>query len=111
MGTPTTYSYNTTDDMPDGKVNPDRLKSEIEASAIVTALDAINTSGGSSSQGVVTGGTLDIVFKDPLSAGDQTILDGDTTDPAGGLLADHDNSASPWVRSQPTPAALAERVR
>ena len=50
----------------------DKLESEIQTSAIVTALDYINTSGDD----------CDIWFKDALSAGDETILDG--------LVAAHD---------------------
>jgi hypothetical protein len=44
-----------------------RLTSEIQESAIVTALDYINMSAGE---------TVDIWFKDALSGGDQTVLDG-----------------------------------
>ena len=64
----TKYSYDTTDDFPDGKVNPGRFQEEIRASAIVTALDYIETNGGSYSDGVVTGGTCDVWFKAALSS-------------------------------------------
>jgi hypothetical protein len=81
----TTYTYSIADDFPGGAVNTAKLHAEIQASAIVTALEGINTSGD----------VIEIVFKDALSAGDKTILDGDTTGPAGGLIAAHDNTASP----------------
>lgn len=45
-------------------VNSDQLAKEIQQSAIVTALDHVNTAGSS----------LSIFFKNPLSEGDQTIL-------------------------------------
>jgi hypothetical protein len=83
----TTYTYNITNDLPDGKVNSGNLHVEIVASSIATTLKSVNTDGGTYSYGVITGGTLKIIFTDALSAGDKTILDGDTTAPAGGLLA------------------------
>ena len=77
----TTYTYSISADMPGGAVSTSNLDAEIRTSSIVTALERID----------VTGDVLDIIFKDSLSAGDKTILDGDTTSPAGGLLADHDS--------------------
>lgn len=50
------------------KPNSDRLKKEIQDSAIVTALDHIDTDDGAQ--------MCDIWFKDALSGGDVTILDG-----------------------------------
>jgi hypothetical protein len=89
----TSYDYDVSANFPDGKVNTARLQDEIRASSIVTALERIDTAGGSlSQQNVLTGGSIYIVFKATLSAGDKTILDGDTTNPAGGLIAAHDNS-------------------
>jgi hypothetical protein len=67
-------------DFPDSQINPENLASEIRASPIVTALDYVSTSGS----------TVYIVFKATLSSGDKTLLDGDTTAPAGGLIAAHD---------------------
>lgn len=92
----TAYTYDVTNDLPGGAVNPSRLADEIRASSIVIALERIDLSGGAKDGvGRYTGGSLDVVFKDALSAGDKTILDGDVmTAPAGGLLAAHDNSAS-----------------
>jgi hypothetical protein len=87
----TTYSY-VAADFADSKLNPSNLAAEIRASAIVTALDRIDSAGGTLSQGVVISPTgVDIVFKDALSSGDKTLLDGDTTGPAGGLIAASDN--------------------
>ena len=88
----TTYTYNITNDMPGGKVNSGNLHIEIEASAIATTLKGIQTSGGDFSESTITGGTMYIVFTDALSAGDKTLLDGDTAGPAGGLLAANDNT-------------------
>ena len=91
----TTYSY-VAADFAGSKLNPTNLAAEIRASAIVTALDRIDTAGGVSSQGVIIGPTgVDIVLKDALSAGDKTLLDGDTAGPAGGLIAASDNGPSP----------------
>lgn len=79
-----TYEYNIANDLPDGAVNVETLKTEITNSAITIALDYISTNAT----------TLYIVFKNPLPSADKTILDNDTTNPAGGLLAAHDNSDS-----------------
>lgn len=76
----TTYAYSISADMPAGKVNPSKLKREIEASQIATELERIDTDGDS----------LLIVFADALSVGDKTLLDGDAAAPAAGLLAVHD---------------------
>ncbi len=64
MPTPTKYTYGIIADTPNDRVNPTTLESEIDASAIVTALDFIETAAD----------VLDIWFKDPLSGGDQTLL-------------------------------------
>jgi len=77
----TTYTYSVSLDFPGGKVNLDHLTSEIQASAITIALDRIDLSGDQ----------VGIVFKDDLGA-QQSILDGETTHPAGGLIAAHDSS-------------------
>lgn len=78
------YVYSVANDFPDGAVNPTKLDSEIRASSIVTALDGI----------VVVGDVLTIYFKAALSAPDKTTLDGNTTNPAGGLIAATDNTPS-----------------
>jgi len=77
----TKYTYSITNDFPGGAVNTTNLKNEIQASVIVTSLNRIDTAGA----------VIDIWFNAALSAGDETILDGDTTNPAGGLIAAHDN--------------------
>jgi hypothetical protein len=87
----TTYSY-VAADFAGSKLNPAHLAAEIAASAIVTALSGISMTGGTTAQGVVSNPTgVDIVFKAALSAGDKTVLDGDTAGPAGGLIAASDN--------------------
>lgn len=55
-----TYAFSA---FPNSKVEPSSLTAEIGASAIVTALDFIDTNTA-----------CDIWFKDPLSGGDQTLL-------------------------------------
>jgi hypothetical protein len=62
----TKYTYSISTDFPNQVVNATRLKNEVVASAIVTAIDYINTSGDD----------CDLWFKAALSEGDETILDG-----------------------------------
>ena len=80
----TTYTYSISQDIIAGAVDPTRLSHEIDDSSISTALARIDTSGD----------TLDVVFADALSAGDKTTLDGDTTNPCGGIIGNH--SGIPW---------------
>lgn len=80
----TLFTYSEANDFPNGSVNTEKLHDEILASAITVALLAVRK----------TGDVVEIEFKADLSAGDKTILDGDTTNPAGGLIAAHDNSPS-----------------
>ena len=76
------YQYTISEDFPNGKINVDTLSAEIRLSTIITALDSI----------IVNGDTCDIIFKSELSTEDKTTLDGDTTNPCGGLIAQHDNT-------------------
>lgn len=64
--TATKYTYTISTDFPNAAVSSDRLVQEIGASAIVTALDHIDTGNDA----------CDVWFKDQLSAGDETVLDG-----------------------------------
>lgn len=91
---PTTYTNDVTLDMPGGKVNPGRLHNELtELPAIAKAvLDAAVMAGTSLGNGVIQGGTLKVTFDDALSAAEKTAYDGDTSGPAGGALADHDDA-------------------
>jgi hypothetical protein len=82
----TTYSYTLSTDFPSGQINAEKLENEIYASAITRSLSRIDVNNG--------GDSVDVVFNDALTAGDKTILDNDTTGPAGGLIAAHDNSAT-----------------
>lgn len=84
----TAYIYSIADDFPAGGVNQERLGREIGESSIVTSLVSIITGTGGNSD------RIDIIFADALSSGEKTALDGNTSDPAGGLIAAHDNS--PW---------------
>ncbi len=61
----TKYTYSISSDFPNQKEDTDRLTQEIADSAIVTALDYIDTAGDD----------CDIWFVDALSGGDQTTLD------------------------------------
>lgn len=75
------YIYDISNDFPLGIVNTDNLKTEINESSIVTALDYISTSGN----------TITIRFKATLSAEDKTSLDDDRVGPCGGLIANHNS--------------------
>lgn len=90
MPTVTKYSYVLPADVPQG-VAVGNLTSEINApgSGIVVQVDHIDA----------TAATLDIYMKDVLPSAEKTALDGDTTGPAGGLLAAHD----PAVVNDPVP--------
>lgn len=86
----TTYSYTISTDFPGGKVNTSNLKEEIQQSSVITiSLNRIDTSGD----------TLDIVFNNSLPSGDKTVLDGDVTGPAGGLIALHDSTVKELPRN------------
>lgn len=93
----TSYTYSISTDFPGGAVNPAKLKDEITASnsGITIQVERIDTSGD----------TLTLVMKDALPAAQKTLLDGDTTAPAGGLIASHDNSKT----SDATPVSLTEK--
>lgn len=75
----TSYTYSIASDFPATGLNVDGLKDDIQKSAIVTALERID----------VLGDACSIVFKDALSSGDKTLLDNDTSGPAGGIIAAH----------------------
>jgi hypothetical protein len=64
--TATKYTYSITDDTLNGALYTDTLVTSIRNSAIVTALDYVDSSGD----------VLDIWMKAALSGGDETILDG-----------------------------------
>ena len=89
-----TYTYNVSTDFIDGRVNPGKLGQEISASAIGTTLLRIDTAGGSTDGHIVTGGLAMVIFESELSSGDKTLLDGDSSSPAGGLLAAHSPTGS-----------------
>ncbi len=74
----TKYTKSISSDFPNQKVNAGRLATEIQASAIVTALDYISTSGDD----------CDIWFKAELSEGDQTTLTSVCAAHSGEPLAD-----------------------
>lgn len=88
------YSYSIANDFPATGLNTGRMQHEIQDSDIAVAIDRIDTEGD----------TADIWFKDVLSAGDKTILDGDTTGPAGGLIAAH--NGQPWESIAVAPVIL-----
>ena len=80
----TTYTYSITNDTANGVATTQSLVTEVQASAIVTALDRIDTAGDD----------LNVVFKDALSAGDKTILDG--------LVSSHQGEPVPATTKQVT---------
>jgi hypothetical protein len=86
----TKYTYSISGDFPNAKVNSDSLTIEIQASAIVTALDRIDTAGD----------VCDIWFKDALSAGDETVLDA--------VVAAHQGVAPPWAPTNAVGAPIIE---
>ena len=81
----TTYIYTISTDMPGGDVKPGRLKKECTDDGTVPTPVRVKRSGDQ----------LNVVFDPALTAGQKTAFDGDTTGPAGGLLAAHDNQAYP----------------
>lgn len=66
MATPTSYSYTVATAFPNAAVDLDSLTTQIQASAIVIALDHIT----------VASGACAVWFKDALSGGDEAVLDG-----------------------------------
>ncbi len=79
--------FSVLDDMPGspaGSVNQENLEADIIASAITKTFVSMRTDMD----------VLSILFDDDLTAGDETILHGDVTGPAGGLLAAHDNASN-----------------
>jgi len=104
MATPTNYTYSIPLDCPDGAINPGKLQTAIQNSAISISLNYISTDGGVANGQVITLGTITIFFNDALDAANRTILDGNNgsggvntglpsaTHPAAGLIASTDNS-------------------
>jgi hypothetical protein len=83
-----TYTYSVSADFPEQSVNLANLEREIRLSSIVTALDST----------VLDGDTLSIIFKSQLSVADKTTLDGNASAPAGGLIAQHNSTATQQPR-------------
>ena len=67
------------------KCDADRLDEDIRNSAITVALDGVQ----------IVGDTVTIDFKADLSAGEETVLHGDITGPAGGLVGSHSGEPLP----------------
>jgi hypothetical protein len=63
----TVYTYNIATETANGRVNTTDLTAEILASSITIAVARIDTSGGAASQGVVTGGSMDVVMKEAIT--------------------------------------------
>ncbi len=80
------YTFDLALDFPAGAINEGKLHAEIAASAIAEDIDE----GGVA----VDGNAVTVTFPNALTAGDETILHGDITGPAGGLIAAHDNTTS-----------------
>lgn len=73
----TKYTYSISTDFPNHKEDSDRLTVEIQQSAILTALDHIDTNADE----------CDVWFKAELSSGDETVLDGVVAAHSGEPLA------------------------
>ena len=93
----TNYTYSISTDFPNQIVATDRLTQEIQSSAIVIALDFINTNGDD----------CDIWFKDALSGGDETILDGLVAAHTGDALPDEGLSVNIVVPNETITTAYA----
>lgn len=79
------FVFTISTDIVSGLCDTDRLDEEIRQSAITVALDGVSTAGD----------TVTIDFKADLSAGEETILHGDVTGPAGGLVGPHSGEPLP----------------
>ena len=80
---PFKYSYDVPQDFPSGLINPANLDREIRAeSGILTHLNRVDTRGR----------TANVIFSVELPPGEKTVLDNNTTNPAGGLIAQHDST-------------------
>lgn len=83
------YTYKISEDLPDGQVNVVNLKEEVLANTDITkALDRIDLYPYGDMD------RLDIVFREALSVSGKTSLDGDTDNPAGGMLSSHDYTST-----------------
>lgn len=81
----TQFQFTISTDVVSGEVDEARLDEEIRNSSITIAIDGVS----------VAGDTLTIDFKADLSAGEETVLHGDTTGPAGGLVGGHSGEPLP----------------
>jgi hypothetical protein len=86
----TIYTYLKPTDFPGGEVCLDNLENEIKASAVTTVLNGISAINN----------TVHIVFADALTPQEKTVLDGDISAPAGGLIAAHNNIPLPPFRDE-----------
>jgi len=75
----TKYSYTSATDIVSGLFDEERMRADILATAIKTAIHDIGEESG----------IFDIWFKAALDAGDKTLFDGDTTGPCGGVVGTH----------------------
>jgi len=93
MPTPTKYTFSIVADTANGKVAADALAVEIQTSAIITALDHIDTIGAN----------LDVWFKDVLSAPDEATL--------ASVVAAHEGVALPDNTPRPTTIFAEDGVK
>lgn len=71
----TSYTYDVTTETANGRVNSDDLLSEILASSIVIAPERIDVVNGSSLvNGVIIGGSMDVVMKDTITKADLDVV-------------------------------------
>lgn len=79
------FTYSISDDFPSGTVNIENLQNEIRASNISISLSGISSIGDQ----------VTIDFKASLSSSERLILDGNTSNPALGLISAHDATQKP----------------
>lgn len=80
----TKYTYSISQDFPGGQVNFDNLHTEITSwSAGISGPELLRIDSEDD--------VIDLWFSDSLTPGELLELDGGTTAPAGGLIAEHDN--------------------
>lgn len=104
MGQTTHYSYDVASDIVAGQVDGVLLSKEIsESTTITTRLERWSVTGGSDL-------TLRLTFVAPLGSAEKTALDGDTTNPCGGIIGGHEPSTEPPAEPIWTPVAIVREA-
>ena len=98
MPTATSYEYSISNDFPNGKLDSDRLKSEILALVIVPSFDRIDTNAG----------VCSIWFRDALSTSEEQALDGVVANHSGDPLPENTVTKVRLYRDDTLPMAVTE---